>query len=253
MVGALAIHAKDKKKAAFFILVLLCSYVAIRISCSRAALMSAASLSVMMFFAFRKLFGKALTAIIVAIILLGSVTILMDKDIRIRIKHMFDFSGTVDSNEKRFLLWKNGIEVFKEHPVLGVGPDAIPNVECSMLPESERDCANHNPYFGAHQLFINALAESGVVGLFGFLALHLLPLYYLRKGIISSDPEIRFWVWSALVVFFQLVLNGLVDHVFGLKPRLYIYWTVTAIAYWVISQSEKKSREIGSSPQVGNP
>jgi hypothetical protein len=84
------------------------------------------------------------------------------------------------------------------------------------------------------------MAESGVIGLLGFLALHILPLWFLWPGLKSGEPLVRFWVWCALAVFLQLFLNGLTDNIFSLKPLMYIYWTTTAAAFWVFQRNKEK-------------
>jgi hypothetical protein len=70
------------------------------------------------------------------------------------------------------------------------------------------------------------------LGFLGFLALHIFPIVYILGARKSEDPLTKFWVWSSFIVALQLLLNGLVDNVFSLKPLMYIYWTVTTIAMW---------------------
>ncbi|MDR2459579.1 MAG: O-antigen ligase family protein [Deltaproteobacteria bacterium] len=241
MVAALAVFGRDNKKSAiFFLLVLLGAYVALRNNCTRMALLVVPVLGIMMFFAFRKYFGKVLTLIFVLVLLICSVTILMDKKIIDRFKPMFDTSGTVASNEVRYTRWKNGIEVWKENPVFGVGPISILNVPCMKIAVEERDCENQPEYYHSHQLFITILAESGVLGLIGFLLLHIVPLWYLWPGLKMDDALVRFWCWCSLAVFLQLFLNGLTDYVFSTKAVLYIYWTTTATAFCVLTRKNKE-------------
>jgi O-antigen ligase len=186
-----------------------------------------------MFIAFRKFFGKILCLIFAVIVLIGGATVLLDPAIQDRFKKMTDLSGSLPANETRFTRWKQGINVFLEHPVLGVGPNSIPNVPCETIEAEVGDCASrHTKYYHAHQIFFTVLAESGFLGLLGFLALHIFPIAYIFGARKAKDPLTKFWVWSAFVTALQLLLNGLVDNVFSLKPLMYVYWTVTTVAMW---------------------
>jgi O-antigen ligase len=239
MVGAAAIYIKDRRKLVFFIITLIFGYVSLRVNCARIALLAAPFLSLVMFIVFRKLFGKTLCLLFAAIILIGGATVLLDKNILNRFRQMTDLSGSVAANEVRFTRWRQGVDVFLEHPILGIGPNSIPNVPCESIIAEVGDCSTrHTKYYHAHHVFFTVLAESGVVGLLGLLALHVFPLIYIMRARKSEDILTRFWVWSAVVVALQLLLNGLVDNVFSLKPLMYIYWTVTTIAMWKVRERE---------------
>jgi O-antigen ligase len=97
-----------------------------------------------------------------------------------------------------------------------------------------------NAYYHSHQIFITVMAEAGVLGLAGFLALHLLPLLFIFPSLRSQRRWTRFWAWSALAVFLQFVLNGLVDNIFTLKPLMYVYWTATGVAVYLSALERPK-------------
>ena len=52
----------------------------------------------------------------------------------------------------------------------------------------------------AHQMFIHALAETGLLGLTGFPAPHLSPISLIWPRRRGDRPETFFWVWAALAV-----------------------------------------------------
>jgi O-antigen ligase len=136
-------------------------------------------------------------------------------------------------------MWKLGRDAFLAHPVLGQGPGSgfrgeIPPAEPGG--ETRIITGSH-----AHNMFIDVLAHTGLAGFLGFLALHLAPLGLLWPHRRSPDPETFFWVWAALAVNLQLFLNGLTDQVFGLKPMMYIHWTVTAAALWQTREARQKA------------
>jgi O-antigen ligase len=143
-------------------------------------------------------------------------------------------SGNLN-NEMRKTQWIQGLSVFREHPLLGNGPNAVPSPPRELIPRfpDGTPTSEFKPYSHSHQVLINVLAESGLVGLIAFLALHLAPLTLIRGNLLNRDPEVFFWSWSAVAVTGQFLLNSLTDQVFGLRPLMYIYWTTTATALWL--------------------
>jgi O-antigen ligase len=251
MVGALAlaVGAGAKKRLAFFSLSLAFGALCLYLNCARIALIAAPLLSAMMFLAFRRFFGKAWTlAVCLAVLVLVGAAFL-DPAVRGRFQAMFDDKSA--SNHVRYARWSNGWDVFKAHPLLGVGPDAVPNAPYDSLGTERGPREEHDKYYHAHHVFITVLAEAGVIGFFGFLALHILPLLYVWPYRRSPDPITRFYVWGAVVVFLQLFLNGLTDNVFSLKPLMYVYWTVTSIAMYGAKCGSVNGAERGPAQEAG--
>ena len=236
MTGALlrAVLASRKKETVFFALALAAGVVAITQNCSRQTLLAAPFLGFLMLWAYRRrLHSRQLLAIAVLVGLVAGGLFLKTGGLE-RFTRMVntrnDQAVTLDLNNSndtvRLAMWRLGWDVFKEHPLLGVGPAALPRLN------SQGENFNH-----AHHVFLNLLAETGLVGLMGFLALHLAPLTLIWPHRHSGNPATFFWVWVALVVNFQFFLNGLTDQIFSLKPMMYIHWTVTAAALWQIDQN----------------
>jgi O-antigen ligase len=224
------------RATAFFALALAAAGVALTQNCSRQTFLAVAALSLLMLLAYRRRFslkprrlflGAALALALVILLPLaggggprflstlepdpGSASVVLNP-----------------SDTSRLSAWKQGWAVFLAHPGLGQGLGYGYQVE--MQPGSAKKFNRH-----FHNLFINVLAETGLLGFIGFLALHLAPLSLLWPQRRSRDPETFFWVWAALAVNLQLALNGLTDQIFGLKPMMYIHWTVTTAALWQVT------------------
>ncbi len=102
--------------------------------------------------------------------------------IRDRISAMYNFKDVKNEHtetiNERLALWKNSIELFKDHPISGVGAGNwrfhFPVYGMRGL-RSEQGAINfqrpHNEYLGA-------LTELGVLGLVSFLAIFILGIYY---------------------------------------------------------------------------
>ncbi|WP_337365914.1 O-antigen ligase family protein [Phascolarctobacterium sp.] len=71
------------------------------------------------------------------------------------------------SNISRILIWKSGYNMLKDHPIVGVGLDRFKEIYNSgyRLPEMQYDLPH------SHNNIVQIAAESGLIGLFGFLYL----------------------------------------------------------------------------------
>lgn len=66
----------------------------------------------------------------------------------------------------RGVMWENGIEIFKKHPIIGNGV----NTFHVMYAEVRKDIYKHSKGSYAHNCYLQIAAETGVVGLVTFLA-----------------------------------------------------------------------------------
>jgi O-antigen ligase len=238
IVGAWAVahQRRDRLAQGYYAGALILAMVALQTNCTRIALICVPVLTLMTLWAHRDAFSLFVRLALLVAIIVAAVPVLSNQRIVDRFQEMTEETGNYN-NEVRFNHWRQGWRVFQGHPLLGVGPRAIPNappVEHPLYPELAK--RERPKYYHAHQVFLTILAESGLVGLAGFLALHLAPILILWPYRRDRDPQRRLWVWGAFVVALQLGLNGLTDSVFTLKPLMYVYWVVTGAALWVTSQ-----------------
>ena len=99
-------------------------------------------------------------------------------------------------HQDRFYYWRGAIEIFLEHPILGVGTGGYAVTLKGMRPESD-PLISH-----PHNIFLYMAASFGVVGI---VVLAWLFLEILRNGWKGRDGEIGYFVLSTGLV---LLLNG---------------------------------------------
>ncbi len=119
----------------------------------------------------------------------------------------------------RDVIWRTGLAAWREFPVFGVGTD---NYSRIGLGDIERwsaargevfDRTRYEPAPHAHNLFINTLAERGLVGLLSLGALLLILLAELLRGIPQSNAPPAHWAWwgGAASAWLISVLVGAVN------------------------------------------
>jgi O-antigen ligase len=89
---------------------------------------------------------------------------------------------------KRKLIWSAGVDLFREHPLIGVGAGSFGTATQRALPAS---IARDNPFLpAAHNTFLSILAEEGLIG----FALLLLLLFSLVLPVLRL-PAIERSLW----------------------------------------------------------
>ncbi|MDR1297014.1 MAG: O-antigen ligase family protein [Deltaproteobacteria bacterium] len=229
LVGAMAAVApRDKRKIAKIVFLLAClaaSYAALRTNCGRIAIICAPLLMAVMFFANLKKMTPWLIIALVVPTLAGGVMLALDYKTAGRFGEMLLPAEDNLNNHQRFAYWKQGLEYFRAHPVLGVGPGAKP-----APPEYSRGPGH---YSHSHNIYLTFLSETGIVGLACFLIFLTAPMRLLWRFRKSPDALIFFWTWAAMVVFLQMALNGVTDFAFGNRVIAVLHLTVMGAALWV--------------------
>ena len=106
-----------------------------------------------------------------------------------------------------FKLYKSGFEVFKEYPLLGVGNKNYRIETCKKLSENNSDAYICNTH--PHQIYIEFLAEHGIVGSVIILSIFFLLFFKILKNILITKNYIQIGSFIfVLTVFTPLIPSG---------------------------------------------
>jgi len=129
----------------------------------------------------------------------------------------------------RLQYWKSSIYIFKEKPLLGVGPENFRFLYLKYkLPYSME--AKH-----AHSLFFETLTENGVIGiilLFSFL--FLVPYRVFKKG------RENFYLYGIGFSFLSLFLHNLIDFDFVDPSSSFLFFLLAGISSILLKDKLKK-------------
>lgn len=146
-----------------------------------------------------------------------------------------------DKGAGRIVIWKVGMEMIKENPVLGVGfrnfPTEFKNyIDAAPLDIEETNKLGEREYAGAHNNAVEILAELGIFGFLSFYMLQIIICYKLYK--VSKLIPIAKLIFAVIVA---LNLNGLFSDLTNLK----MYWAILGIgagvSYYGIKMLNKNS------------
>jgi hypothetical protein len=131
-------------------------------------------------------------------------------------------SGFVLPLPVRIQLWTAAWEMFRDYPLLGVGVDNFHVRFGDYSGVEESKTGTH-----AHSLYLESLADTGVIGTLTLAWLLLTAAYLACRGLLSEPDRSRWILRAALLASLTAwVVHGVVDD-------LQRFWPV-GVALWVI-------------------
>jgi O-antigen ligase len=159
--------------------------------------------------------------VVIPVILLVAVIILFAPPyIKGRIESIVDVNHP--ENKVRLELWKAGIAIFKDHPVVGVG-----DIDTGRLIDKYADPSLPRLWGHLHNTLLQVLVNYGVIGFIVFVAMFV-KVARVEWGVFTLVREDWFkgsfavGVLAALVAFF---VNGLTEWNFGDQEVITLIWT----------------------------
>lgn len=122
------------------------------------------------------------------------------------------------STIQRYAIWEGSLNMFKDHPILGVGLGQYKENYLTkyILPKSHGKKATH-----AHNNIIQMLAENGIVGCIGFLTLMVYIFVINVHDFIKKRCSYSLIMASST---FALFVQGLTEYNFGNSAVMKSYW-----------------------------
>ncbi len=142
-----------------------------------------------------------------------------------RIRHFFD--PTWGTNAKRLHWWSIGWEIYKDHPVVGIGDVGTTPMYVRYAPPGETELVGH-----FHSNYVHIAVTLGSVGLAAFLfmigAVFVRIAQQLRRcrGVPAWSAA---WTLAALAVFLAFNINGFFEWNFGDQEIITMVWFCTGL------------------------
>ncbi len=156
---------------------------------------------------------KYTSLFVCCLLILGVIFFNHYSDTLINILGRFDDHSTAG---QRFLSWNAGIDIWMNNPLLGVGPQNYVHMISEHFPYIEEGSR------AAHNLFIQAMVEVGVLG----FAILIIFLYYPIRKCFSSHLQIEYALGVFTIIIMGITLSLLFEKYlwlyFGLICNPYI-------------------------------
>ena len=131
-------------------------------------------------------------------------------------------------------MWESAYEMFKDHPVFGVGIGQYSSKYLNEYKSPEaKEKQNH-----CHNNFLQMLAENGVAGFIGFCLLFgYILLSSLKNAFFKCSPYYVLIFGSSLA----LLLQGFTEYNFGNSAVIKYYWATLGCLLVLAHQTENKA------------
>lgn len=187
----------------------------------------AVSLPIMAFFASRKLFFMASAALVV-LSAIGYQTSPLFRDRALSV-----FKSDMYSNEQRRHIWEANIEMFKDHPWVGVGYEQNePLIDQYFVKlGTENSLQGH-----AHSNYLGILASTGALGLI-FYMLFILAALLMTERLYSTIPKSHYWhrvfALSSLGAQVAFHVGGVTQWTFGDLEVQHLFFVWIAVSAYM--------------------
>jgi O-antigen ligase len=129
------------------------------------------------------------------------------------------------SFNQRLCLWDGAVEIIRDRPLFGSGLSGFQQAH-----DIYRTCSQENSIY-PHNLFLNFWTESGIFGLFSFLALCLMTVNRLLKS------KVDYFAIGLVGAFVVIFMHGLVDVPFFKNDLSALFWTILALSQAKINET----------------
>lgn len=155
-------------------------------------------------------------------IILISVLLVNNTKFMHRLDTIDDFNK-YQSNTERILIWKSAWNMFKDHPILGVGLGqyTVNYQQKYILPQAKEPNLGH-----AHNNFMQMLAENGIVGFAGFIVMFG---YIILKNSIEWIKTKNVYALMIIVSTVCLILQGFTEYNVGNSAIIKMYWLILGL------------------------
>jgi len=145
--------------------------------------------------------------------------------------------------KERVYMWRSGLAMWRQHPVLGLGPGGVKREYASYaLPDAVKKRTGH-----VHNTPLQILIERGALGLAAWL--WIWAAFIARcVGVLRRLPEEaareRALVVGSLVAILGFLVAGLSEYNFGDSEVVMVAWALMALP-WVVASGSRDTRAPG--------
>lgn len=164
----------------------------------------------------------------VAIPLLIIIVLVMPASVKSRVTSIFDMQNA--TNKDRFYMVSIAVNIFKDHPITGVGPNNIEKVYDKYKPAEAEQTNLH-----LHNNFLHVLAERGILALLVLTAAFIAVIVLLIKRIRGSGGFEKTVSVGVLFVFVGFLVAGLFEYNFGDSEIKFLLFYFLSIPFLSLS------------------
>jgi O-antigen ligase len=142
------------------------------------------------------------------------------------------FEADNESNQVRFTVWKYAIDLFEQHPIFGRGLGTFAvgdSTEIASQPKDLQSALYSSTY--AHNIYLDFLAETGLVGLLGYLLLIWATVYYAWQLWRQAQRDWQLVAIAVLAITAAAALHNMFDDMFPVPKNGLTLFMLVALVF----------------------
>ena len=179
-------------------------------------------------------YRKACLAGVAIFFIVGVLVFQMNPKYQQRVDELYN--PQLQSKTERVLMWTSALEIFVDHPIVGIGQDEfglVYNRDYISPLAKERSGDPNNPRAGhghPHNNCLKVLSERGLGGIVGFLLLHGFVLWQLWCAFRRAGHRTAYlFALAGLLTFIGVQLEGLTDTNLQISRIARTYWSLLGL------------------------
>ncbi len=171
--------------------------------------------------------GKRRVTIVCLALLLAFMALLYLPQFRAR-AYSIATATSMPEGDPRYFIWKTGLKIFRENPIVGVGPDNWPQ---AVAPYADVTpiISNH-----AHNNLIHQAATAGIIGLIAFIYIWVVLFregFNIYRNVSDDDYFIKGLILGGLAGIAAFHVAGLFECSFNDSEVAMVLWLVTGVIF----------------------
>ena len=146
-----------------------------------------------------------------------------------------------DVSNGRFSIWKNGLEIFENNIVLGVGFDNMPKYVKKYMPKSY---IAQKKFSAFHNVFLDVLVSQGVIGaiIFIFIIIYYLYLNFKKFKLVINSKNYYLYVIILSIICSILFSSLFVSQIFYVNNfNTFMFWMILGYLNSLLIDTKNKS------------
>lgn len=135
----------------------------------------------------------------------------------------------------RLDMWQASLEMFKTSPIIGIGPGNWKKEMHAMIDLKKASPAVQR-FNQPHNMYLNSLATTGVIGFAGLVAIAIFPLYFAWRSGLGKN----FFTDALFAVSLVFIIQGLSDSVPAMHRPFKTYLFLTGVCMAGIIANNRK-------------
>lgn len=145
-----------------------------------------------------------------------------------------------DYSNRRFDIWKSGVEIFEENKIVGVGFRNITSYANQEMPDTYIVNNDYGDFDSFHNLVIDVLVSQGGLGIILVFVLGISVFIYAVKKMIFENKYLSLECRILFVIVFILAVDSMfISAIFYVNsPETVLFWMMLGYLVWFLNERE---------------